>query len=95
MDSESSTLPQACSGECSSCSVVPAQDGADAEPTPFQGWSMAGASVFFFLVPLLIAACAAVMLRRLGPGAQWAAGVGGLLFGMALTSLIARRIGRR
>jgi hypothetical protein len=92
---ESSPLPQACDGECSSCSLDPAKDGAPRETPPFEGWSMVGASLLFFLAPLLLAATTAALLRAEGPAAQWAGGIGGLALGMALTSLIARRLGRR
>ena len=92
---ESTPLPQACSGECSSCSTGPDAGDAGTQTPPFQGWSMAGASLLFFLAPLLIAAASAVALRAHGPAAQWAGGIGGLVLGMALTSLIARRFGRR
>jgi hypothetical protein len=56
---------------------------------------MAGASLLFFLLPLLMAAGCAAALRSEGPALQWAGGIGGLTLGMTLTSLIARRLGRR
>lgn len=92
---ESTSLPQACPGECSSCSLEAGQDDATKQTPPFEGWSMVGASLLFFLVPLLIGAAGAAALRAEGPAAQWAAGIGGLVLGMTLTSLIARRFGRR
>ena len=92
---ESTPLPQSCAGECSSCSLDPGTDEESRQARPFQGWSMAGASLLFFFLPLLMGAACAVALRDQGPALQWAAGIGGLVLGMTLSSLIARRLGRR
>jgi hypothetical protein len=92
-----SHCPTACTG-CGSDDAADAfgsDGGAAASDGPLAGWSMAGAGLVFFLVPLIAAAAGAVLTAGRSPGWQLLGGTAGLAAGMTLAAVVGRRVSRR
>ncbi len=82
-----------CNGQCDACAIAEHADLASRQPGAMRGGAFAGAALGYFGAPLVMAVGGAGLA---GPGAagQLLGGAGGLVVGMVIAGLIARRIGR-
>jgi hypothetical protein len=83
----------ACNGQCEACAVAEQADLASRQPGAMRGGAFAGAAMGYFGGPLLLTVGGAALA---GPGAagQLLGGAGGLVIGMIIAGLVARRVGR-
>ncbi len=88
MQSSPMSRPEGCAS-CESCSCKTATQAAAAASGSLAGWRYVGWAALVFLFPLACAAGGALAIRD-NPGTQALSGIGGLLVGALVASLIVR-----
>lgn len=89
-DERFGAVGESCSGECSSCQVIDFPPDRSERP-PLTGWSLVGASIAVFFVPLLAAVAGAIAAPS-DPTSRWIGGIAGLVLGMTCAAVVARRL---